>query len=164
MDVLQRCPATDSDNSATKEDFPTATHGIMGVLHQVMQVWLTVACLTCDQQTDKWTDGSLLFCRVIMRWRGRGSTGSSASTSACNCVCSNRMSDRYDRSWSRSIPLHILYLKNTCRPPTCLSLRCWTGWSSTGRSSSSNTAAWGSLSTELERFRNATTTSSRSLR
>ncbi|XP_068458153.1 kalirin-like isoform X2 [Clinocottus analis] len=37
MDVLQRCPATDSDNSATKPDFTAATHGIMGVLHQVMQ-------------------------------------------------------------------------------------------------------------------------------
>lgn len=31
LDVLQRCPVTDSDDSAT-------THGIMGVLHQVMQV------------------------------------------------------------------------------------------------------------------------------
>ncbi|XP_035533297.1 LOW QUALITY PROTEIN: kalirin-like [Morone saxatilis] len=37
LDVLQRCPATDSDDSATKPDFTPATHGIMGVLHQVMQ-------------------------------------------------------------------------------------------------------------------------------
>ncbi|XP_023286040.1 kalirin-like, partial [Seriola lalandi dorsalis] len=37
LDVLQRCPATESDDSATKPDFTTATHGIMGVLHQVMQ-------------------------------------------------------------------------------------------------------------------------------
>uniref|UniRef100_A0A8P4G4Y4 Uncharacterized protein n=1 Tax=Dicentrarchus labrax TaxID=13489 RepID=A0A8P4G4Y4_DICLA len=34
LDVLQRCPATDSDDSATKPDFTAATHGIMGVLHQ----------------------------------------------------------------------------------------------------------------------------------
>ncbi|XP_036946668.1 kalirin-like isoform X1 [Acanthopagrus latus] len=37
LDVLQRCPATESDDSATKPDFTAATHGIMGVLHQVMQ-------------------------------------------------------------------------------------------------------------------------------
>ncbi|XP_042337551.1 kalirin-like, partial [Plectropomus leopardus] len=37
LDVLQRCPAADSDDSATKPDFTAATHGIMGVLHQVMQ-------------------------------------------------------------------------------------------------------------------------------
>lgn len=54
LDVLQRCPATDSDESATKPDFTAATHGIMAVLHQIMQVcvttvtWLTVT----DQQTD----------------------------------------------------------------------------------------------------------------
>uniref|UniRef100_A0A8P4GF19 Uncharacterized protein n=1 Tax=Dicentrarchus labrax TaxID=13489 RepID=A0A8P4GF19_DICLA len=41
LDVLQRCPATDSDDSATKPDFTAATHGIMGVLHQVMQVRFT---------------------------------------------------------------------------------------------------------------------------
>ncbi|XP_074482922.1 kalirin-like isoform X2 [Sebastes fasciatus] len=39
LDVLQRCPATNSDDSAAvaKPDFTAATHGIMGVLHQVMQ-------------------------------------------------------------------------------------------------------------------------------
>ncbi|AWO95656.1 hypothetical protein SMAX5B_015273 [Scophthalmus maximus] len=37
LEVLQHCPATDSDNSATKPDFTAATHGIMGGLHQVMQ-------------------------------------------------------------------------------------------------------------------------------
>ncbi|KAF1371456.1 hypothetical protein PFLUV_G00278080 [Perca fluviatilis] len=37
LEVLQRCPATDSDDSATKPDFTAATHGIMGTLHQVMQ-------------------------------------------------------------------------------------------------------------------------------
>ncbi|XP_047432143.1 kalirin-like isoform X2 [Mugil cephalus] len=37
LDVLQRCPATESEDTATKPDFTTATHGIMGVLHQVMQ-------------------------------------------------------------------------------------------------------------------------------
>lgn len=38
MDVLQRNPASDSDETATKPDFTAATHGIMGALHQVMQV------------------------------------------------------------------------------------------------------------------------------
>ncbi|XP_078799440.1 kalirin isoform X3 [Oryzias latipes] len=37
LEVLQRCPTTDSDESATKPDFTAATHTIMGVLHQVMQ-------------------------------------------------------------------------------------------------------------------------------
>ncbi|XP_077959998.1 kalirin RhoGEF kinase b isoform X3 [Gasterosteus aculeatus] len=37
MDVLQRCPATDSDNPTTRPDLANATHGIMGALHQVMQ-------------------------------------------------------------------------------------------------------------------------------
>ncbi|XP_035854250.1 kalirin-like isoform X2 [Sander lucioperca] len=37
LEVLQRCPAADSDDSATKPDFTAATHGIMGTLHQVMQ-------------------------------------------------------------------------------------------------------------------------------
>ncbi|XP_068612674.1 kalirin-like [Brachionichthys hirsutus] len=37
LDVLQRRPASDSDDSATQPDFAAATHGIMGVLHQVMQ-------------------------------------------------------------------------------------------------------------------------------
>uniref|UniRef100_A0AAX7U6M0 Non-specific serine/threonine protein kinase n=1 Tax=Astatotilapia calliptera TaxID=8154 RepID=A0AAX7U6M0_ASTCA len=38
LDVLQRCPASDSDESVPKPDFTAATHSIMGVLHQVMQV------------------------------------------------------------------------------------------------------------------------------
>uniref|UniRef100_A0A3Q0THF0 Kalirin RhoGEF kinase b n=1 Tax=Amphilophus citrinellus TaxID=61819 RepID=A0A3Q0THF0_AMPCI len=38
LDVLQRCPASDSDDSAPKPDFTAATHSIMAVLHQVMQV------------------------------------------------------------------------------------------------------------------------------
>uniref|UniRef100_A0A3Q1CSS6 Non-specific serine/threonine protein kinase n=1 Tax=Amphiprion ocellaris TaxID=80972 RepID=A0A3Q1CSS6_AMPOC len=37
LDVLQRCPGTESDDSAAKPDFTAATHGIMGVLHQVLQ-------------------------------------------------------------------------------------------------------------------------------
>ncbi|KAK2857154.1 hypothetical protein Q5P01_005889 [Channa striata] len=37
LDVLQRCSTTDSEDSANKPDFTAATHGIMGVLHQVMQ-------------------------------------------------------------------------------------------------------------------------------
>ncbi|TNM94092.1 hypothetical protein fugu_002268 [Takifugu bimaculatus] len=37
LDVLQVCPSTDSNSSAAKPDFTAATHGIMGVLHQVMQ-------------------------------------------------------------------------------------------------------------------------------
>ncbi|KAL7369970.1 hypothetical protein ABVT39_014719 [Epinephelus coioides] len=37
LDVLQRCPATESEESTAKPDFTAATHGIMGVLHQVMQ-------------------------------------------------------------------------------------------------------------------------------
>lgn len=59
LDVLQRCPATDSDDSATKPDFTAATHGIMGVLHQVMQVRLTCiarAVFVTDRQTDRQRD------------------------------------------------------------------------------------------------------------
>ncbi|XP_062271265.1 kalirin-like, partial [Scomber scombrus] len=37
LEVLQRCPASDSEDAATKPDFTAATHGIMAVLHQVMQ-------------------------------------------------------------------------------------------------------------------------------
>ncbi|XP_053273046.1 kalirin [Pleuronectes platessa] len=37
LEVLQRCPAKDSDDSMTTLDFTASTHGIMGVLHQVMQ-------------------------------------------------------------------------------------------------------------------------------
>ncbi|KAM4602116.1 kalirin-like [Polymixia lowei] len=37
LDVLQRFPATTESDSTTKPDFTTATHGIMGVLHEVMQ-------------------------------------------------------------------------------------------------------------------------------
>lgn len=59
LDVLQRCPATDSDDSATKPDFTAATHGIMGVLHQVMQVRPTCIARTVfvtDRQTDRQRD------------------------------------------------------------------------------------------------------------
>ncbi|XP_062236269.1 kalirin-like [Platichthys flesus] len=37
LEVLQRSPAKDSDDSMTTLDFTASTHGIMGVLHQVMQ-------------------------------------------------------------------------------------------------------------------------------
>ncbi|MEQ2187249.1 hypothetical protein GOODEAATRI_002725, partial [Goodea atripinnis] len=37
MDVLQRNSMSESDESAAKPDFTTATHTIMGVLHQVIQ-------------------------------------------------------------------------------------------------------------------------------
>ncbi|XP_028324438.1 kalirin RhoGEF kinase b isoform X2 [Gouania willdenowi] len=37
LEVLQRSPATESEESTPKPDFTAATHGIMGVLHQVMQ-------------------------------------------------------------------------------------------------------------------------------
>ncbi|XP_056157511.1 kalirin RhoGEF kinase b, partial [Lampris incognitus] len=38
LEVLQRCPAASEPNdSNTKPDFTTAAHGIMGVLHQVLQ-------------------------------------------------------------------------------------------------------------------------------
>lgn len=43
LDVLQRCPAAESDDSAAKPDFTAATHGIMGVLQVVMQVGVTTA-------------------------------------------------------------------------------------------------------------------------
>lgn len=87
----------DTDDSATKPDFTAATHGIMGVLHQVMQVRLTRPVLITDWQTDRWTDCRFRLCRrVIMRWRGRGSIVNFASTSVCSCVCSNKMFDRYD--------------------------------------------------------------------
>lgn len=89
LDVLQRCPTTDADDSTTKPDFTAATHGIMGVLHQVMQVRPTVTCLTFvirEQKTDR-----VCFCRVTMRWRGRGSTVSCVSTSVYSCVSSSRM-------------------------------------------------------------------------
>lgn len=46
LDVLQRCPASDSDESVPKPDFTAATHSIMGVLHQVMQVCPSVTRLT----------------------------------------------------------------------------------------------------------------------
>lgn len=45
MDVLQRSSASESDESTTKPDFTAATHTIMGVLHQVMQVRFTVNSL-----------------------------------------------------------------------------------------------------------------------
>ncbi|KAG8004411.1 Kalirin, partial [Nibea albiflora] len=55
----QRCPATDSDDSANKPDFTAATHGIMGVLHQVMQVCFTYTVSQTDRrQADGWTDVS----------------------------------------------------------------------------------------------------------
>lgn len=38
MDVLQRSPPSDAEEAAAKPDFTAATHGIMGVLHQIMQV------------------------------------------------------------------------------------------------------------------------------
>lgn len=97
LDVLQRCPATDTEDSATQPDFATATHGIMGVLHQVMQVHYSL--LTgrhADRQVDCFK-GPSFSCRVTMRWRGRGSIVNSASTSVCSCVCFNRTLDRYDR-------------------------------------------------------------------
>ncbi|XP_055358120.1 kalirin-like isoform X2 [Betta splendens] len=37
LDVLQRCPTSDSEDMTTKPDFTAATHSIMAVLHQVMQ-------------------------------------------------------------------------------------------------------------------------------
>ncbi|XP_030210124.1 kalirin isoform X1 [Gadus morhua] len=37
LDVLQRCPATPECDDAQPQAPPTATHGIMGVLHDVMQ-------------------------------------------------------------------------------------------------------------------------------
>lgn len=42
MDVLQRNSTSESNESAIKPDFTPATHTIMGVLHQVMQVRLAV--------------------------------------------------------------------------------------------------------------------------
>ncbi|XP_054632428.1 kalirin-like isoform X5 [Dunckerocampus dactyliophorus] len=37
LDVLNRYPATESNDKSPKPDFTATTHGIMGVLHQVMQ-------------------------------------------------------------------------------------------------------------------------------
>ncbi|XP_061539990.1 kalirin-like isoform X4 [Phycodurus eques] len=37
MDVLNRCTVTDNNDTPPKPDFTATTHGIMGVLHQVMQ-------------------------------------------------------------------------------------------------------------------------------
>lgn len=39
LELLQASPSSDS-NSSAKPDFTAATHGIMGVLHQVLQVRL----------------------------------------------------------------------------------------------------------------------------
>ena len=55
LDILQRCPATtDCDEVLTQPDFTTqttlhtaATHGIMGVLHNIMQVSLSVCLSDC---------------------------------------------------------------------------------------------------------------------
>lgn len=96
LDVLQRCPASDSDDSAPKPDFTAATHSIMGVLHQVMQVRPTVTPLG-PHAGLRWTDADfLLLLRVTMRWREHGNTASSASISACSFVCFNRMLNRYE--------------------------------------------------------------------
>ena len=54
LDVLQRCPGSESDESAPKPDFTAATHAIMGVLHQVMQVRLSWTGL---QKHTTQTDG-----------------------------------------------------------------------------------------------------------
>lgn len=62
MDVLQRCPASDSEDSTAKPDFTAATHGIMGVLHQIMQVH-PPTCDTLVVMNDRQRDGVLrLFC------------------------------------------------------------------------------------------------------
>ncbi|XP_061642801.1 kalirin-like isoform X2 [Phyllopteryx taeniolatus] len=37
LDVLNRCTVTDNNDTSPKPDFTATTHGIMGVLHQVMQ-------------------------------------------------------------------------------------------------------------------------------
>lgn len=38
LDVLNRSAVTEHNDTSTKPDFTGTTHGIMGVLHQVMQV------------------------------------------------------------------------------------------------------------------------------
>lgn len=48
LDVLQRCPTTDPED--TKPDFTAATHSIMAVLHQVMQVCPTVIAMEWQKQ------------------------------------------------------------------------------------------------------------------
>lgn len=99
MDVLQRSPPSDADESAAKPDFTAATHSIMGVLHQIVQV-RPHQPPSASSGGDGGGRGGSNVChvwhpgRVTTRWRERGSIASSASTSACSCVCSSRTSDR----------------------------------------------------------------------
>lgn len=106
LDVLQRVPASEAEDSASKPDFTAATHSIMGVLHQVMQVGLcdSLAVLLRTQDKLNMLNVCLSFCRDTMRLRERGSTVSSASTSVCSSVSSRRTSDRYYKSGTRSRP------------------------------------------------------------
>lgn len=57
MDVLQRNGSSESEESAAKPDFAPATHTIMGVLHQVMQVRLGATCRQGRVTADRGENG-----------------------------------------------------------------------------------------------------------
>lgn len=75
LDVLQRSSPSESDESTTKPDFTAATHTIMGVLHQEMQVRLLRRGLSSDGASElsvrqRSSCGDSRFCAGSPRGRG----------------------------------------------------------------------------------------------